>query len=148
MTPEARDAYKRPEPKEYPASRPDAYEKVALSSEELKTPAGVKALRDELKETGAVVAVQQLDGRPAGSGTVTLSFVADAPKAEAVNEVLRSAAEKGATVYDLKAGQDRGTEVAAQIAVEAAPRALTAEQERDAKPGRNPQPGGPPRCLA
>ncbi|MDF7815263.1 pentapeptide repeat-containing protein [Hymenobacter sp. YC55] len=135
LSPEAREDYKRPAGKDYSAARPDAYERVALSSEELKSPTGVKTLRDELKETGAVVAVQQLDGRPAGSGTVTLSFVAESPKAEAVNEVLRSVSEKGGTVYDLKAGQDRGTEVgaAAVVAVEAAPRApLSAEQEREA----------------
>ena len=133
LTPEAREAYKRPEPKDYSASRLDAYERVAVSAEELKSPAAVKALREELKATGAIVAVQQLDGIPAGSGTVMLSFIADSPKAEAVNEVLRATAERGATVYDLKAGQDRINEVGvSKQAVETVAQPKSAEQERDA----------------
>ncbi len=131
MTPAARQEYKRPDDKDYSASRPGAYEQVALVSEDLKTAAGVKALREELKETGAVVAVRQLDGQAANSGAVTLSFAADSPKAGAVNEVLRSAVEKGGTVYDLKAGADRNAD--GQATAEAAPRGpLTAAQERDA----------------
>lgn len=130
MTPEAREAYTRPESKDYSASRPDAYEKVVISAEELKSPVAMKALREELKETGALVAVQQLDGRTAGSGTVTLSYNAASPKAEAVNEVLRGVAEKGGTVYDLKAGHDRGAEP--QVGMEAVRGPLTAGQESQA----------------
>jgi len=132
LSPEQQQSYERPALKEYPASQPGAYERVALTSEALKTPEGVKSLREELKETGATVAVQQLDGRPANSGTVVLSYLAEGPKAGAVNEVLQNFAEKGGHVYDLKAGQDRGAEQAPVVAVEAQAKPLTAEQEREA----------------
>ena len=129
LSPEQQASFERPAAKEYPASVPGAYERVALTSEELKTPQGVKDLRAELKETGATVAVQQLDNRPAGNGTVVLSYLAEGPKAAAVNEVVANFAEKGGHVYDLKAGTDRGQEVT-QPQVAAGP--LSAEQERQA----------------
>lgn len=130
LSPEQQKTYERPPGKEYPASQPDAYERVALTSAALQTQAGVKALREELKATGAIVAVQQLDGRPANSGTLMLSYAAEGPKAGAVNEVVADFAAKGGHVYDLKAGHDRGAELV-QTAVEAVARPLSAEQERE-----------------
>lgn len=130
MKPEQRENYVAPV-REYPASRPDAYQHIALTDDSLKTPAGVKALRAELRETGADVAIQHPDGRPAGSGTVQLSYLAAHPKVEAVEDVLRDFAGKGGHVYDVKAGADfeAGKPLTAAQVLANAP---TAAQEHEA----------------
>ena len=106
---------------EYPVALPESFERVALSSAALKTEAGMKELRAELKQSGANVAVQQVDGQPANSGIVQLSFLREQPKAEALNAVLEKFTENGGAVYDLKAGRDRNA--APELSV--APVALT-----------------------